>query len=151
MNTELAGQPDLCNSSALRRASRCISRLYDEALAPCGLRTSQRSILVQVAKLASPTITELASALVLESSALNRNLKPLSREGLLTVEAGVEDRRSRQVRLTELGLKKLKESRSHWEKAQARFEAILGDDTSVSLRDLLGQISSQQFIDRFKA
>src|SRR5947209_371880 len=33
-----------CNCTALRKASRRVSQLYDEALAPCGLRVTQLAI-----------------------------------------------------------------------------------------------------------
>ena len=40
--------PLVCNGSALRKASRRLSQLYDAVLAPCGLSAAQRSILLQV-------------------------------------------------------------------------------------------------------
>ncbi len=38
----------LCNNTALRKATRRVSLLYDLALAPCGLRSTQRSILIHI-------------------------------------------------------------------------------------------------------
>jgi hypothetical protein len=40
--------PLVCNGSALRKASRRLSQLYDAVLAPCALSAAQRSILLQV-------------------------------------------------------------------------------------------------------
>ena len=37
-----------CNCTALRKATRRISQLYDTALAPSGLKTTQRAILAQL-------------------------------------------------------------------------------------------------------
>src|SRR5450755_4711403 len=78
---------NLCNVTALRKATRHVSQLYDAMLAPTGLRSTQRAILVHVARYGSPTMGELATALVLDRSALNHNLKPLERDGLLRIVA----------------------------------------------------------------
>ena len=138
-----------CNVSALRKASRRISHLYDTMLAPSGLRSTQRAILVQVARSGSPTMSELAAALVLDRSALNHNLKPLQRDGLLTTIVDPNDRRSRLIQLTKLGEAKVGESRIAWAKAQERFEAIFGAKQAAALRAALDVIASQEFSDRF--
>jgi len=44
------GEAGRCNCTALRKASRRISQLYDAALAPSGLKITQRAILAQVAR-----------------------------------------------------------------------------------------------------
>ena len=43
--TAKATEGSRCNCTALRKASRRISQLYDTALAPSGLKTTQRAIL----------------------------------------------------------------------------------------------------------
>ena len=42
------GEVSRCNCTALRKASRRVSQLYDTALAPSGLKTTQRTILAQI-------------------------------------------------------------------------------------------------------
>ena len=54
-----------CNGTALRKATRRVSQLYDSVLAPCGLRSTQRSILIHIARAGAPTMGDLAAALVL--------------------------------------------------------------------------------------
>ena len=44
------GKGSGCNCTALRKASRRISQLYDTALAPSGLKTTQRAILAQIGR-----------------------------------------------------------------------------------------------------
>src|SRR5215813_12437053 len=92
-----------CNATALRKATRHVSQLYDEILAPSGLRGTQRSILVTIQKAGSPSMGELAATLVLDRTALNHNLKPLQRDGLVTIAADRNDRRSKLVQLTKRG------------------------------------------------
>lgn len=136
-----------CNVTALRKAARCVSQLYDAMLAPTGLRSTQRAILANVARLGSPTMSELAAVLVLDRSALNHNLKPLERDGLLRVVVDRDDRRSRRIQLSKRGDAKLRESREAWKRAQERFEAAFGARESASLRATLQLIASLDFAD----
>ena len=89
-----------CNCTALRKASRRISQLYDAALAPSGIKTTQRAILAQVGRSEPATVGELAEALVMDSGALAHTLKPLERDGLVDVAIDPADRRNRLITLT---------------------------------------------------
>jgi DNA-binding MarR family transcriptional regulator len=141
--------PHLCNGTALRKATRRVSQLYDAILAPCGLRSTQRSILMQIARLKSPTMGDLAAAMVLDRSALAHNLKPLERDGLVAVVADEEDKRSRLVTLTKRGEAKLAESMSLWRDAQARFEKAFGAEKAEGLRRTLAVVASEEFAEAF--
>jgi DNA-binding MarR family transcriptional regulator len=136
---------NLCNVTALRKATRRVSQLYDTILAPTGLRSTQRAILVYVARYGSPTMSELASALVLDRTALNHNLKPLERDGLLRIVVDQNDRRSRRISLSKLGEAKLKETTQAWRRAQQRFETTFGAKQSAALRASLQQVASLDF------
>ncbi len=92
-----------CNGTAIRQAMRRVSQIYDEALAPFELRSTQRSLLVSIARAGRPTMGELAVSLVLDPSALAHNVKPLEREGLVEVVADKHDKRNRLIALTEAG------------------------------------------------
>jgi len=131
----------LCHATSLRKATRRISQLYDAVLAPCGLRCTQRSILIQIARHQAPALTELATILVIDRSALAQNLKPLEREGLIAVSVDPDDKRSRRVNLTPAGLDKLLESQALWEQAQQCFEKSLGPEQACELRELLARIA----------
>jgi DNA-binding MarR family transcriptional regulator len=138
---------NLCNVTALRKATRRVSQLYDAMLAPTGLRSTQRAILVYVARYGSPTMSELAAALVLDRSALNHNLKPLERDGLLRVVVDRDDRRSRRIQLSKLGEAKLRESTQAWRLAQGRFETTFGAKQAAALRASLQLVASLDFQD----
>jgi DNA-binding MarR family transcriptional regulator len=142
----LFGEAGLCNGTALRKATRRVSQLYDEILAPCGLRSTQRSILVHIARAGgAPAMGELAAALVLDRSALAHNLKPLERDGLVVVAVDPADKRSRLIRLTRAGEAKLAESTVLWARAQHRFETAFGAEAARALRGSLAQIASAEF------
>jgi DNA-binding MarR family transcriptional regulator len=140
-----------CNGTALRKAMRRVSQLYDEVLAPCGLRSTQRSLLIHIARAERPAMGELADALVLDRSALAHNLKPLERDGFIEVVVDEEDRRSRRITLTSLGRVKLAESTELWERAQCRFEHVLGEKEARALRATLHIIASSKFEQAFLA
>jgi DNA-binding MarR family transcriptional regulator len=139
----------LCNGTALRKATRRVSQLYDSVLAPSGLRSTQRSILIHIERAGTPAMGELAAALVLDRSALAHNLKPLERDGYIRVLVSEDDRRTRLVMLTERGQQKLAETAELWKEAQRRFEAAFGEEQSTALRASLGKIASEKFAETF--
>jgi DNA-binding MarR family transcriptional regulator len=138
-----------CNCTALRRATRRVSQLYDAVIAASGLRSTQRSMMAQVARAKAPTMGELAAALVLDRSALAHNLKPLERDGLIAIGVDPQDQRSRLVTLTKRGEARLRESESLWRAAQTSFETAYGAKRADKLRRSLLLISSPEFVETF--
>lgn len=141
VKSQPASQPhrNPCNATAMRKASRRLSQLYDDALEPCRLRTTQFAILAEVAGCGvdAPTIVWLARALAMDRSALGHNLRPLERDGFLSFEKGNQDARVRRVLLTPLGKKKYREGVPLWQKAQDRFHDVFGESAARRLRATL--------------
>lgn len=140
-----------CTGSAIRRASRQLGQLYDDALAPSGLRNTQYALLSQISLSGEPALRVLAEALVMDLSALGRTLKPLERDGLLELVPDEHDRRVKRARLTPLGKHKQQEASALWEAAQARFDEIIGAGDSAAMRDAMGVIASPAFAQAFAA
>ena len=134
-----------CNCTALRKATRRISQLYDTALAPSGLKTTQRAILAQLGRSEPASVGQLAEALVMDAGALAHTLKPLERDRLIAVTVDPDDRRSRMITLTRQGRAKLAESDALWAKAQTGFEAAFGRVESEALRQALQVLVSDRF------
>jgi DNA-binding MarR family transcriptional regulator len=128
---------DPCNNLALRKAARYLGATYDKALAPVGLRGTQFSILQKLGAHGEMTITSLADMIAMDRTTMASNLKPLAREGLVTVEPSATDRRARIVTITPDGLARLKAAVPLWEAVQARFEDSFGADDAVQLRSSL--------------
>jgi DNA-binding MarR family transcriptional regulator len=145
------GDNNRCNNTALRKATRRVSQLYDSVLAPTGLRSTQRSILINIARFGSPTMGQLAASLVLDRSALGHNLKPLEREGFIVLDVDPDDRRSRLAKLTKKGESKLRETAVLWQAAQNRFEKKFGVARAKALRKALAVIAAQEFDEVFEA
>jgi DNA-binding MarR family transcriptional regulator len=136
-------EPNRCNCAALRKASRRVSLLYDSALAPCGLKSTQFALLSEIHRRAeaAPTIRELADALVMDQSTIGQNLRPLQREGLISLVQDEVDRRSRRVTLTGAGRSRFAAARPLWSEAQQRFEDGFGKRAAAELRSVLVTIA----------
>jgi len=140
-----------CHCTSLRKASRRISQLYDAALAPSGLKTTQRAILAQIGRSQPATVGALAEALVMDAGGLAHTLKPLLRDGLVAVDVDPQDRRNRLVRLTPAGKARLKQSDVLWEAAHRSFEKGFGGVQSKALREALELLISDRFTENFEA
>jgi DNA-binding MarR family transcriptional regulator len=141
--SSMAGyRPGECFVGAARKASRRLTQFYDDTLEPCGLRSTQYTILAELGRFgAPPTLAELASALVSDRSAVGHNLRPLIRDGYVALERGAKDRRERQIVLTARGQSKHREARALWQAAQDEFLAVHGRERSESLRSALLDIA----------
>jgi DNA-binding MarR family transcriptional regulator len=128
-----------CNCTALRKASRRLSHLYDSALAPAGLKSTQYSILSEIIRRdeAPPTMRELAEVLVMDRSTLGHNLRPLERDQLVSLEGSATDRRRKYVVLTRKGRAAFAKSQKLWRTAQTHFEANFGTTQAARLRGIL--------------
>ena len=136
---------DVCTCLALRQAARHVTQFYDQFLAPVGLRTTQFSILARLRRLGPLSINALAKELVMDRTTLGRNILPLQRERLIAVVTGSADRRSKELRLTDAGLARLREAVKGWTEAQARFETAFGGERTLALRALLRAVSASDF------
>jgi DNA-binding MarR family transcriptional regulator len=115
----------ICGCFNLRRAARAVTRLYDQALEPGGLRSTGMVALAVVEAEGELTLPQLAQRLGVDRSTLTRNLAPLKRDGLLDVARhGIA--RTSTARLTTEGRATLKRCLPLWRQAQDRFEAMLG-------------------------
>ena len=139
--------PEFCTCLAIRQAARHVSQFYDEHLAPCGLRITQFSILAKLKEEGGPlTINRLAELVVMDRTTLGRNILPLQRDGLIAVAQGTVDRRSKELYLTDVGLKRLREAWTYWAKAQAGFDAAFGSAKDLKLRTLMRAVTSTELV-----
>jgi DNA-binding MarR family transcriptional regulator len=137
----LSGPGD-CNCLAVRQAARHITQFYDQLLAPSGLRTTQFSILAKLRHLEPMTINALAQQMVMDRTTLGRNILPLERDGLIAVEPGKRDRRSKTLRLTEAGSARFRAATKAWVRAQRQFETAFGAERTAAMRALLHAVAA---------
>jgi DNA-binding MarR family transcriptional regulator len=135
-----AAPAETCNCLAIRQAARQITQMYDVALAPVGLRTTQYSVLNRLDRLGPSSVQDLADALVLDRSTLGHNLRPLERNGFIRLATDRDDRRTRRLELTASGKAKLESAGPLWRAAQARFESNYGKTDAKNLRTALRRV-----------
>lgn len=133
-----AGTPCLCN--ALRRASRAVTRLYDQELRGVGLRTTQYSLLSLLRRCGEVRQGDLGPLTVLDETTLTRTLRPLVDRGWVAVRAG-KDRRERLVSITGAGTAKLVKARPAWERAQERLQTSLPGGVWENLMSVLPEVA----------
>jgi DNA-binding MarR family transcriptional regulator len=117
-------------------ATRAITRRYDRALAKFGIRTTQYSILARLVLDGPDTVSHLAARLVLERSALGRELQTLARHGLIRLEAG-EDRRERRAFATPEGERRY---RAAYPAHGAVQRELLDELGGARVPDLVGEL-----------
>ena len=128
-----------CACLKVRMAARAVTRAYDSVLRPLGLRATQLSILVAIAIDGAISIAALASFLGMDRTTLTRNLRPLEKEGFISV--GPEGwRRTRTLEITRKGRSRLREALPLWERAQDALRQELGDQAWVGVRDSLDRL-----------
>ncbi len=130
---------EICLAHAIRRADRIASQLYNEHLAPLGLRITQFSVLRALDTMGTTTAVELQSALVVDQTTVSRSLKPLIRDGVIAVNEGA-NRREKRLSLTPKGKALYKRACKPWTAAQSKFKQRLGRDLEEALVKLSKKI-----------
>jgi DNA-binding MarR family transcriptional regulator len=141
-----------CTNTAVRRAARRLGNLYDDALAPVGLKATQIGLLAEIERLAAanegqvPTLQDLATKLALQISAVTHALRPLIRDGLVELFADESDKRAKRAALTSDGAELLHRALKHWAVANEQVDKVLGPDAAAALRAVSDYVSSDEFL-----
>ncbi|WP_310474348.1 MarR family transcriptional regulator [Sandarakinorhabdus sp.] len=131
------GPAGLCTAAKVRRLSRQISQIYDEALGRHGLTIGQFGLLACLSRRRGLGIGALADRMAADASTVSRLVKPLASDGLLRIEIDPADRRGRLVWLTEPGHQRRAAAQAGWQSAQDVMEQRLGGGRLAALRFLL--------------
>jgi DNA-binding MarR family transcriptional regulator len=132
---EIKNYLDICVCANVRKASRVITRLYDDMLQATGVRSTQLIILMVVKHLETTTVSDLAEELSMDASTIARNLRPLLKMGYITMVPG-HDRRKKMVSLTKAGHMIVEKGLQNWNKAQKHF------NENMSVLDLEQKLTS---------
>jgi len=127
-----------CLATRIRQLSRIITRVYDDAMRPLGITTSQYTLLAQLAARDSITAVEIGHELDIEKSTLSRNLKRLLALGHIIMDPPA-GRRGRGLHLTPKGQAILKDAFPIWQDAQTRAVSAMGAESRNVLDGLLSQ------------
>jgi DNA-binding MarR family transcriptional regulator len=129
-----------CGSFNFRRTARAVTRLYDQAFERFGIRSTQFTILVGIAKTQPTSISALADVLVIDRTTLTRSLRLLKKEGLVSVSER-STKRQRFLALTPRGERVLAASLPAWRETHDRFVQALGADYWASFRNELEKLA----------
>ena len=140
MQSSAASSP-ACACGRLRRATRALTQLYDDLLEPAGLRLTQFSLLRTLAAFGAMLISNLAERLLLDRTALSRNLDPLVEQGLVEIVRG-RDARTREVAISRQGMNALKAAEPHWTRAQKAVAERIGASKLEALIATLGELEA---------
>lgn len=126
-----------CVMFRVRLTARAVTKHYEDALRPCGLKGPQFSLLVSLSADPGLSATELAHRMGIDRTTLVRNLDLLERDGLIATSL---DGRARRKTLTRKGAGVLAEALPLWRAAQDALIGKLGApawaDTRKKLRAL---------------
>jgi DNA-binding MarR family transcriptional regulator len=149
--------PTNCTHTMLRLASRQLTQIYDEALAPAGLTSAQSLLVTRIEEMggkpgeSGPTLQELARRLSVQLSALTHALRPLVREGVVEVLPDSKDRRVKRATLTEKGMAQTQQMLDLWVAINKRIDHLLGPSATEQLRCLAGKVAESGFAERVLA
>ncbi len=139
----------VCACANFRKVSRTVTQLFDQALQPSGLRSTQFIILLEIATVPSPTIALLARRLVMDPSTVTRNLRPLEKQGLIKT-VSTENRRGRVLTLTLEGHERVEQVVPLWERTQNLFIKKLGQKRwSILFKHLQATVTIAHGISHF--
>lgn len=119
---ETSSLPCLCTS--LRKASRAVTRVYDDRLAGSGLTTTQFAVLRHLARHGDLPLSRLAELLVMDRTSLYRTLAPIERHGWIAI--GQAQGRTKIASLTAPGRGKMAEATAAWEGCQQEIVGAMG-------------------------
>jgi DNA-binding MarR family transcriptional regulator len=133
--------------ATMRRATRAVSRLYEQELRHAGLRGTQYSLLrtLHDMKARYPEGAAqglLADLVAMDQTTLTRNLRPLARRGWVVIRPGQRDKRERIIRLSPKGKAIVEKAHSRWQVAQRRFAEAMRPGDWKALGDLLAAVTA---------
>jgi DNA-binding MarR family transcriptional regulator len=125
-----------CACFDLRKATRAVSRMYDDVLRDTGLNITQFSLLRLIRTEKELSVSTLGRYTVMDRTTITRALAPLERDRLVASRPGA-DKRIRIVSLTKKGDKLVADAEPHWRRAQAALMEVIGEDRWSAIRTLL--------------
>lgn len=134
-----------CVDFNLRKASRALTSLYNQVLAPSGLLITQFSLLAMLrAHGGSLSVSPFAQALGMDRTTLSRNIHPLERRGFVCIAPDPADLRVQIVELTADGQSTLDVAWPLWQSAQEQVQTLLGNDRRSHLLAELQALTTLQ-------
>ena len=131
-----------CLLTRTRQIARVLTALYDEALRPLGISSSQLSLLVLISEYGPLSRAALGRKNHHDRTTLTRNLQPLIAHGWVSDGQPGGDGRSRALSVTQAGRALLQTAGPAWSSAQERAASVLGADGASALISIAADLPS---------
>lgn len=129
-----------CACQNLRRATRVVTRIYDQELAKAGIEITQFGLLTALDLTGEANQKSLSAGFAMDSTTLTRTLGLMRQQGWVRVRRG-KDRRARLFSLTLAGRRQLAMAQPHWQNAQRRLRNELGAAGWKSMEQAVSQMT----------
>jgi DNA-binding MarR family transcriptional regulator len=129
-----------CACQNLRRATRIVTRIYDEELKKAGLEITQFGLLTALTATGEVNQKRLSGGFAMDSTTLTRTLERLREQGWVRVRQG-KDRRERLFSLTPAGKRQMSEAKPHWERAESRLREELGEQGWKDMKEAVFRLT----------
>src|SRR5712692_1359752 len=130
-----------CACQNLRRATRLVTRIYDQELRKAGIEITQFGLLTALAIVGEANQKALSAGFAMDSTTLTRTLAVLRKQGWIQVRLG-KDRRERVFRLTPAGKHQIADAQPHWEAAEHRLRKTLGPAVWKQMHATVAQVTN---------
>ncbi|WP_258187284.1 MarR family winged helix-turn-helix transcriptional regulator [Variovorax sp. WS11] len=114
-----------------------LTTLYNSHLRSTGMTMAQFTLLRNIAALSPAGVTQIADAMLMDRTSVTRLIEPLIKSGYLISKPGEDDRRIRNVSITQEGLDALARTHQAWRQAQKELYDIIGPDQWIVVRRAL--------------
>ena len=129
-----------CACQNLRRATRVVTRIYDQELRRTGIEITQFGLLTALAKVGEASQKRLSAGFAMDSTTLTRTLRLLLKQGWVRARRG-KDRRERLFSLTAAGSQQMAMAQPHWKQAEQRLRRELGDEGWKSMKQTVSRVT----------
>jgi len=129
-----------CACQNLRRATRVVTRIYDQELAKAGIEITPFGLLTALAVRGEANQKHLSAGFAMDSTTLTRTLGLMLKQGWIRAMRG-KDKRERVFSLTQRGRRQLALAQPCWEGAQRRLRKELGDAGWTNMKQAVSQMT----------
>jgi DNA-binding MarR family transcriptional regulator len=141
VNEDIEALFDLpCACQSLRRATRVVTRIYDQELAKAEIEITQFGLLTALNLTGEANQKRLSAGFAMDSTTLTRTLRLMLKQGWIRARRG-KDKRERLFSLTRAGRRQLATAQPFWAAAQRRLRKELGDAGWTNMKQVVSQMT----------
>ena len=131
-----------CTAFNLKRATRVVQNLFDDAFKPVGLEGTQYTVLGHIFVYGPISLTKLADLMHVDRTTLARNLGPLEKKGLVEIKSG-NDKRAKFINISAKGKEVLSDALPIWKETQEKIKTALGlENWDSMMSNLTGLVAN---------